>query len=266
MIQQQPIGIFDSGIGGTSVWKEITALLPYENTIYLADSKHAPYGQRSTDEIIALSKKNTEQLLSFDCKLILVACNTATTNAISVLRSQYDVPFVGIEPAIKPAALSTKTKKIGILATQGTLSSALFSKTSELYAQQTIEIIEVVGKGLVELIEKGKTQSIEMRNLLHTYIAPMIEKKIDHLVLGCTHYPYLTPILQELLPQSVTIIDASPAVALHTLTILQQEGIKNNDTTTPATHQFYTNIQAISILETLLHPTLPGTTIEYLNF
>ena len=129
-MNKQPIGIFDSGVGGTSIWKEIHALLPYENTIYLADSANAPYGPKGKDAIIALSEKNTEYLLNQNSKIIVVACNTATTNAIKHLRKKYDVPFIGIEPAIKPAALQTQTKAIGILATKGTLSSELFSKTS----------------------------------------------------------------------------------------------------------------------------------------
>src|SRR5690606_16205238 len=123
-----PIGLFDSGVGGTSIWKEIHNLLPNENTIYLADSKNAPYGMRPKEEIVELSCKNTEFLLEQNCKMIVVACNTATTNAIKELRTKYDVPFIGIEPAIKPAASFTKTQTIGILATKGTLNSELFHK------------------------------------------------------------------------------------------------------------------------------------------
>ncbi len=129
-MSSQPIGVFDSGVGGITIWKEITQLLPNEHTIYLADSKHAPYGQKPKKEIIELSVKNTELLLKKGCKIIVVACNTATTNAISYLRETYDIPFIGIEPAIKPAALHTKTNAVGILATKGTLSSELFYQTS----------------------------------------------------------------------------------------------------------------------------------------
>ncbi|HAT63067.1 MAG TPA: glutamate racemase, partial [Flavobacteriaceae bacterium] len=133
MKQNGVIGIFDSGVGGTSIWKEIHTLLPFEDTIYLADSKYAPYGNRSKEEITALSIKNTEFLIAQGCKIIVVACNTATTNAIKVLRANYNIPIIGIEPAIKPAALKSKTKSIGILATKGTLSSELFHKTSEAF-------------------------------------------------------------------------------------------------------------------------------------
>src|SRR5690606_14513079 len=195
-----PIGIFDSGVGGTSIWKEIHALLPWENTVYLADSKNAPYGHKSTDEIIALSIKNTEKLLELNSKIIVVACNTATTNAISVLRERYQVPIIGIEPAIKPAALQTQTKQVGILATKGTLQSSLFSKTSELYAQN-ITITEVIGEGLVTLIENGALHSPKMTALLISYLKPILEVKIDYLFLGCSHYPYLIPQIREILPK-----------------------------------------------------------------
>ena len=151
LMNNNAIGIFDSGVGGTSIWKEIISLLPSENTIYLSDSKNAPYGVKSKQEIIDLSIKNTEFLLHLNCKLIVVACNTATTNAIKILREKYDVPFIGIEPAIKPAALKTKTSKIGILATKGTLNSELFEKTSNTINQKIIRK-EIIGKGLVELI------------------------------------------------------------------------------------------------------------------
>ena len=139
-MKQQPIGLFDSGIGGTSIWKEVVKLLPYEKTIYLADSKNAPYGEKSSEEIIALSIKNTDFLISQGCKLIIIACNTATTNAIDYLRSHYNIPFIGIEPAIKPAALQSKTGAIGILATKGTLTSKLFEKTANEYTKNITKI------------------------------------------------------------------------------------------------------------------------------
>ncbi|WP_338408040.1 glutamate racemase [uncultured Flavobacterium sp.] len=221
MDNNRPIGIFDSGIGGTSIWTAINQLLPNEKTIYLADSKNAPYGQKSKAEIVSLSKKNTEFLLDMDCKLIVVACNTATTNAIQELRGKYNVPFIGIEPAIKPAATNSKTQTIGILATQGTLNSALFHKTTEKF-QQT-KIIEQVGHGLVQLIENGKINSSEMKQLLHSYLTPMIEANIDYLVLGCSHYPYLIPQIKNILPSHIHIIDSGEAVAKQTQNILKEK-------------------------------------------
>lgn len=220
-----PIGIFDSGVGGTSIWKEITTLLPNEHTIYLSDSINAPYGEKSKQQIIDLSIKNTELLLQKDCKLIVVACNTATTNAIKVLRNKYEVPFIGIEPAIKPAALHTQTNTIGILATKGTLNSELFEKTSGAIDQKIIRK-EIIGKGLVELIEDGKLYSHEMTTLLLKYLVPL-KDKIDCLVLGCTHYPYLIPQIQEIVGEKIKIIDSGEAVARQTKAILEKFSLLN---------------------------------------
>lgn len=237
MDNNQPIGIFDSGIGGTSIWKEIHNLLPNEKTIYLADSKNAPYGQRSKKEIIALSMKNTDLLLEMGCKLIVVACNTATTNAIQELREKYDVPFIGIEPAIKPAVANSKTQIIGILATQGTLNSELFNKTAEMF--HDTKIVEQVGHGLVQLIENGKMNTPEMTKLLHAYLTPMIEANIDYLVLGCSHYPYLIPQIKKILPDHVHIIDSGQAVAKQTQNVLREKaGFSSTKENEPI---FYTN-------------------------
>ncbi|MCP4052693.1 MAG: glutamate racemase [Mesoflavibacter sp.] len=225
-MSKQPIGIFDSGVGGTSIWKEIHALLPYENTIYLADSANAPYGPKGKDAIIALSEKNTEYLLNQNSKIIVVACNTATTNAIKHLRKKYNVPFIGIEPAIKPAALQTQTKAIGILATKGTLTSELFFNTSQLYSNG-IEVIEQEGEGIVQLIESGNINSEEMKALLKIYLKPMLNANIDYLVLGCTHYPYLIPQLLKMLPKHIKIIDSGEAVARQTKAILKQLNLLN---------------------------------------
>lgn len=255
-----PIGIFDSGVGGTSIWKEIHRLLPNENTIYLADSKNAPYGPKGKDAIIELSIKNTEYLLNKNCKLIVVACNTATTNAIEYLRYAYDIPFIGIEPAIKPAALQTKTNAIGILATKGTLSSALFSKTSELFTND-ITVIEQVGEGIVELIESGQLYSDAMTTLLKTYLKPMITAQIDYLVLGCTHYPYLIPLLINLLPNHVKIIDSGEAVARQTKAVLEKHNLLNSKTR-HSKNEFYTN-GSVNVMQSLLDDKFG---INYLDF
>lgn len=239
MNTNKPIGIFDSGVGGSSIWQEIHKILPFENTVYLADSKNAPYGNKSSEEILQLSIKNTEMLLSLDCKVIVVACNTATTNAIFQLRKLFSVPIIGIEPAIKPAALLTTTKKIGVLATKGTLSSALFSKTNKEFTQH-IEVVEVIGEGLVNLIEKGNIHSSEMYILLQEYTKPMIEANIDYLVLGCTHFPYLIPQLEELLPKRIQIIHSGEAVARQTKHILQDHDLQRLEKSKPSL-QFYSN-------------------------
>ncbi|MUP44488.1 glutamate racemase [Gramella sp. BOM4] len=264
MSDPRPIGLFDSGVGGTSIWKEIHQLLPFEQSIYLADSRNAPYGIKPQNEIISLSVKNTEKLLEMECKLIIVACNTATTNAIKVLRNTYDVPFIGIEPAIKPAALQSTNKAIGILATKGTLSSELFTRTSELYTQD-INVIEVVGTGLVELIESGKKESDEIKLLLKNLLSPMIEQKIDYLVLGCSHYPYLIPVLKELLPSNVKIIDSGEAVARQTKAVLLKEGLLNTSQELKFRPKFYTNTDT-EVLKELIQAKKYDLQVEFLDF
>jgi len=253
MVNKNPIGLFDSGIGGTSIWKEIHQLLPNEDTIYLADSKNAPYGQKSKEEIIELSFKNTEFLLNQNCKLIVVACNTATTNAIKELRAKYNVPFIGIEPAIKPAALHSKTQKIGILATKGTLNSELFYKNVEQF--QEIQIIEQIGFGLVELIEGGKIDSDELQELLLKYLNPMVQSNIDYLVLGCSHYPYLIPQIKKIIPKKITIIDSGEAVARQTKKVLE-ELVGINENTHLSKNIFYTNTNP-GVLKEILENKYP---------
>ncbi|MGG8497521.1 glutamate racemase [Tenacibaculum sp. TC6] len=254
------IGIFDSGIGGTSIWKEIQQLLPKENTLYLSDSKNAPYGNRTKEEIIELSIKNTEFLLKNDCKIIVVACNTATTNAIKVLRQKYTIPFIGIEPAIKPAALQTKTNVIGILATKGTLNSELFEKTSA-NLDSKLTIMERVGEGLVDLIEKGKIYSSEMTLLLEKYLTPMIEANVDCIVLGCTHYPYLKNQIEAIVGPSVKIIDSGYAVAMQTQNILKQHNLLNLENL-KASHKFCINIDKTVLTEILEEHVPPGINIS----
>ena len=258
-----PIGIFDSGVGGTSIWKEIHELLPMEHTLYLADSKYAPYGYKTKEEIIALSIKNTEFLLEQGAKIIVVACNTATTNAIAVLRARYSVPFIGIEPAIKPAALKSHSRRIGILATKGTLSSELFHKTSQ-ELMSDITITEVVGEGLVPLIESGRLDSSEMIQLLKRYTQPMLDADVDYLVLGCSHYPYIIPQLKKVLPAHIKIIDSGEAVALQTKAILEKHHLLNDENTSPKI-QFFTNAE-VETLQWLLRDFAETISVEKKNF
>ncbi len=263
MSNNSPIGIFDSGVGGSSIWQEIHQLMPNESTIYLADSKNAPYGNKTQEEIIALSVKNTQALIHKGCKIIVVACNTATTNAIDVLRNKFDLPIIGIEPAIKPAAVQTKHKSIGILATKGTLSSALFHKTAKEFTKE-ISVVEIVGEGLVPLIEKDALDSAKMKKLLKEYTAPMIVANIDYLVLGCSHYPYLIPQLQKILPKNVTIIDSGQAVAKQTQNVLQQHNLLA-DTRTRPNLQFFTNTK-VDTLKSLLKAFSEKIQVESLIF
>jgi len=262
-MNKNAIGIFDSGIGGTSIWKEIQKLLPNENTIYFGDSKNAPYGEKSSKEILNLSIKNTELLISKGCKLIIVACNTATTNAIDYLRKNYDIPFIGIEPAIKPAALYSKTGSIGVLATKGTLTSKLFEQTAQEYTQN-YKIIEQEGEGLVSLIENGKLNSDEIKDLLNLYLKPMISYNIDCLVLGCTHYPYLIPQIKEILGNSIKIIDSGEAVAKQTNAILESRNLKN-DSLEDGNHTFYINTIA-EVLYKILENSYASISIQEIEF
>ncbi len=257
------IGIFDSGIGGITICNEIIRLLPNENILYLADSENAPYGEKSKEEIIQLSIKNAEFLLKKGCKIIVVACNTATTNAIQVLRKTYKVPFIGIEPAIKPAALNSQTNKVGVLATKGTLSSDLFAKTSKKHLDK-VTIVERDGEGIVPLIENGQLNSPKMHQLLQSYLQPMLEKDIDYLVLGCTHYPYLIPQLEKIVGKGVKIIDSGAAVAKQTKYILAQQNLLN-DSTTLGIHQFITNINS-GVLKGFINLQSPQTLVEEVSF
>ena len=260
MSNKQPIGIFDSGIGGTSIFKEIHSLLPNENCIYLADSINAPYGNKSKEDIIKLSIKNTEYLINKGCKTIVIACNTATTNAIDYLRANYNIPFIGIEPAIKPAALNTQTKAIGILATKGTLSSQLFHKTTDLYSEG-IKIIEQEGAGIVQLIESGQLNSNKMKSLLEIYLKPMLEQNIDHLVLGCTHYPYLIPMLSKMLPSHIKIIDSGRAVANQTKVVLASLDLLNSSSENPKIELFSNS--DITVLNTILDNKFNVTHLKF---
>jgi len=221
------IGVFDSGIGGLTVLRALREELPNESFIYLADSANAPYGRLSPEKIIDLASLNTKFLLDKGVKLVVVACNTATGIAINHLRQTFTIPFVGMEPAVKPAAAASITKKIGVLATARTFEADHFNKTVNRFAGD-VEVILRVGDGLVELIEEGKADSPEAEKLLKLYLKPMIEAGIDQLVLGCTHYPFLTPIMRNILPERVVIHDPAPAVARQTRRILEQNGGLNN--------------------------------------
>ena len=231
MASNFPIGLFDSGIGGLSIYNEIKNSMPNESTIYIADNLNAPYGKKAESEIIQLSIKNTQKLVDLRCKLIIVACNTATTNAIEILRKKFNVPIVGIEPAIKPAMLETKSNNIGVLATEKTLSSNLFLKTSDRFSKG-INIHEQIGFDLVKIIEENGINEELLIPKLREYIEPMLEKNIDHLVLGCTHYYYLMYLLKKILPNGVKILDSSRAVTKRVKNLLKDYNIDSNTSKT----------------------------------
>ena len=262
-MSQNPIGIFDSGLGGLTIYNEVHKLLPNENIIYLADSKNAPYGGKSKDQIIEISVKNTEFLLKNKCKLIVVACNTASTNAVKYLREHYEVPIIRVQPAIKPAALNSKTKVVGMLATKGTLESELLFETAQRFASG-VKVVEQVGEGLVSLIEEGEMESPEMTRLLKKYVEPMLEQNIDQLVLGCTHYPFLTEQIREITGEDVQIIDSGEAIARQTRVILQQEGLLNENPE-EGKRVFYSNknVQVLQNMLDLFHENLVATAIDF---
>ena len=262
-MSHNPIGIFDSGLGGLTIYNEIHKLLPHENTIYLADSKNAPYGGKSKQQIIDISVKNTEFLLGNDCKLIVVACNTASTNAVKYLREHYDVPIIRVQPAIKPAALNSKTKVVGMLATKGTLESELLFETAQRFARG-VKVVEQVGEGLVSLIEEGRMESPEMTGLLKKYVEPMLDQNIDQLVLGCTHYPFLTEQIRAITGESVQIVDSGEAIARQTRVILEQEGLLNENQQ-EGKRVFYSNknVQVLQNMLDLFHENLVATSIDF---
>lgn len=206
------IGIFDSGLGGLSVWKELNRLLPDTDMVYVADSGRCPYGPRPTEEIISFSREITEFLISEGCGLIIVGCNTATAASIRILRKEYQLPFVGMEPALKPAVAASRTGVIGILATEGTFRGTHFQDTKATYAADATLLLQV-GHRLVDFVETGQLTGDDVRVCLEAYLLPMLEKKADQIVLGCSHYPFLKDTMNAIVGDQARIIDPAPAVA-----------------------------------------------------
>jgi len=224
-----PVGVMDSGVGGLSVLIHLRQLLPAERILYVADQLHIPYGPRPPEQVRDFTAGITRFLLRHGAKLIVVACNTASAAALDYLRLTFpDVPFVGMEPAVKPAALTTRSGKVGVLATPSTLNSNRYAALMARFAAG-IEVYEDPCVGLVQLIEAGALDTPETRQLLGRIIDPMLAAGVDTLVLGCTHYPFVRPLLQELAGEQVSIIDPAPAVARHTRYVLQQRGLNAPD-------------------------------------
>lgn len=245
----QPIGIFDSGVGGLTVWRELVKSLPHESVIYYADSANCPYGSKDKETVIKLVRRVVDFLILKECKAIIVACNTATAAAIDFLRANYNIPFIGMEPAVKPAALESKTKSIAVLATEGTFNGKLYTETSRKYAKDVVLNIKV-GDKLVDIVEKGMINEPSTENHIRTLINPLIDKNIDHLVLGCTHYPFLIEVLEKVLPKNVKIIDPAPAVVRQTMRVLGQFDLLNLQKIEPF-YNFYSSGE-FTILENLL--------------
>lgn len=215
------VGFFDSGIGGVSVVHEFVRLRPNVDIFYVADWTYCPYGEKPDAVVRSRAHIITEQLLARGCQLIVVACNTATAVAIDSLRATYDVPFVGIEPAVKPAALHSKTGVVGILATPNTFGGRLYKETSARFAGN-VRILSAVGEGFVELVEDGEFDSVKTERSVAHVLAPLLEQGIDHLVLGCTHYPFLKTVIARVIGPGVTVIDPAHAVALRAVSLLER--------------------------------------------
>jgi len=257
-----PIAVFDSGVGGLSVWKEIIALLPNESVVYYADSAHCPYGNKTQEEIIILSEKIVDFFISKKVKLIVVACNTATAAAITHLRKKYPISFVGMEPAVKPAALQTKTGVVGILATEGTFKGSLFNETKQRYAKG-VEVLEQEGKGFVELVESGDIANEKAVAVVKKSLLPLLEKGIDQLVLACTHYPFLRADIQAVAGEHfLEIINPAPAIAKQVQRILEQEN-KLNLSNEKALYTFYSSTKQMDVLKSLVKDILESNDLEF---
>jgi glutamate racemase len=227
MSSTQPIGIFDSGIGGVSVLRAIRELLPNENLVYFGDNANLPYGEKTMEEIRKFSEGVTNFLLKQNCKLIVIACNTASAAALKYLREIHpEISFVGMEPAVKPAAEQTQSGVVGVIATTATFQGELFASVVERFAQN-VKVLNQPCPGLVQQIEAGKLETADTEKMLRGWLEPMIEKKIDTLVLACTHYPFVTPLLKKILGENVRVIDPAPAVAKQVKRILEEKNLLN---------------------------------------
>ena len=241
-----PIGVFDSGVGGLSVLRSMREQMPEENIVYFGDQGHVPYGPRPMEQIQKFSEGITKFLLNHDSKLIVVACNTASAAALTHLRKRFpDVSFVGMEPAVKPAAETTKTGKVGVLATPATFQGALYASVVERFGAG-VELFQHACPGLVGQIEKGDLDSNVTRAILEDALSPMLEKNIDTVVLGCTHYPFVIPLIEQIVGENVRVIDPAPSVARQVKHLLEASWVRNQSGK-PARVQFFTSGVSLSM-------------------
>ena len=226
-MNNNPIGIYDSGFGGLSVWRELYRALPNESLVYLGDGKNCPYGSQAADNILQYATQSVERLLERGCKMIVVACNTATAVAIKYLREKYpEVPFVGLEPAVKPACLTTKSGVVGVVATERSLQGEKFLTTLARYGEG-VEVIKVVGQGFVEAVEADVELSPQTETLVRKTIEPIIEAGADVIVLGCTHYPFLRAVIDKVIgDRTVRVIDSGEAVEKRVESLLDEYDIR----------------------------------------
>ena len=242
-----PIGLFDSGVGGLSIWREVVSLLPHAHTVYVADQTHAPYGYRQLAEVQFFSEGITRFLLEAGAQLIVLACNTASAAALYYLRARFPhVHFVGMEPAVKPAVAQTRSGVIGVLATPATFAGELFASLLDRYAGSA-RVLTQTCPGLVEAVEAGAWDTPETEARLRACLEPLLAAGIDQLVLGCTHYPFLSPLIARIVGNGVALLDPAPAVARQTARVLAQmrlevprESRHTASTCGPVRHVFYT--------------------------
>lgn len=259
MHPDNPIGIFDSGVGGLSIFREIRHLLPGENLIYVADQEHVPYGDRTLEEVQSFAEGITNFLLMMDAKLIVIACNAASAAALQYLRKKFtSVAFVGMEPAVKPAVQQSKTQRVGVLATRATFQGALYASVIERFAQG-VKVYENTCPGLVRQIEKGDLDSAATWRILKKAIQPMLKEGIDTIVLGCTHYPFVIPLIEEIAGPQIKVIDPSPAIARQTQRLLDERFLLNPINDHGAISFFTSSLP--SVLQKLL-PRLIGSANE----
>lgn len=228
----KPIGVMDSGVGGISVLRHVRRLMPNENIVYVADSQYAPYGNLSPAEITARCFTIADFLITQGAKALVVACNTATAASIQLLRDQYMLPIIGMEPAVKPAALASQNGVIGVLATVGTLKSAQYAALLENYGNG-VQVLAQGCNGLVECVERGEVTQTSTHDLIKQYMLPLLESGADTIVLGCTHYPFLRPLIAEIAGDDIAIIDTGEAVAKHLQDVLQKHSLGNATTSKP---------------------------------
>lgn len=227
-MDKRPIGVLDSGVGGLTVWHEIQKLLPQESTLYIGDSKHAPYGDRTPDEIFQLARRLIRYLLKKDAKLIIIACNVITTTSLDRVRSEFKgVPLIGTVPVVKKAAEKTRKKKIGILSTNGTARSLYQKHLIEQFARG-VEVVNVGNNTLVPLIEQGELEGLQLKGILKRSLAPFLEKNVDVVALGCTHFPFLRKSIQEILGKDILLLDSGAAIARQVERILVKNKMKTN--------------------------------------
>lgn len=231
-MDNSPIGVFDSGMGGLSVWRELRKALPEESVVYYGDGAHCPYGEKPAEEVAGYIDDAVRTLLGAGTKLIVLACNTATMIAVKRLRAAYPVPFVGMEPAIKPAAATTRSGIIGVLATRASLGSDWFGELSGKYATG-VRIIPAVGEGFVEAVERGEEETPATRLLVREAVRPVVEAGADRIVLGCTHYPFLAEAIAAEAGRNVEIIDPAPAIARRTASLLDRHALRAGKGHTP---------------------------------